>query len=165
MTLLAERIAREAGEGMVATVGRMELRPGAVNIIPAEARFTLDLRTPSDAARQAAIRQFSDQAASIAARRKLALQVGTIHELATTPCDAGLQDRLAAAVTLVGAHDVRLPSGAGHDAMMLAKICPSVMLFVRCRGGVSHNPAEYASPEDMGLAVATLIRFIESFRP
>ena len=164
IALAAERIARDAGEGMVATVGRMEVRPGAVNIIPAEARFTLDLRTPSDAARHTAIRHFRDQAAAVAARRKLALAVETIHELATTPCDAGLQDRLAAAVVSVGAHDIRLASGAGHDAMMLAKICPSAMLFVRCKGGVSHNPAEYASPEDMGIAIAALIRFIEHFK-
>jgi allantoate deiminase len=163
IALAAERIAREAGEEMVATVGRMEVRPGAVNIIPAEARFTLDLRTQSDSARHAAIQQFRDQAAAIAARRKLMLQIETIHELATTPCDVGMQDRLAVAAVSAGARDVRLPSGAGHDAMMLAKLCPSAMLFVRCKGGVSHNPAEYASPEDMGLAVAALTRFIENF--
>jgi allantoate deiminase len=163
IVLAAERIAHGAGRGLVATVGRMDVRPGAVNIIPGEARFTLDLRAPSDAARERAIEEFHRQAEAIAAQRKLLLHIEPIHELATTPCDAGLQDRLAAAVVSVGAHDIRLPSGAGHDAMMLAKICPSAMLFVRCKGGISHNPAEYASPEDMGLAVAALIRFIENF--
>jgi allantoate deiminase len=163
ITLLAERIAREAGDHMVATVGRMEVKPGAVNIIPAEARCTLDLRSPSDAARKAAIQRFDREARAIAARRKLTLKVEPIHEIATTPCDAQLQDRLAQAVEAVGARAIKLPSGAGHDGLMLSKICPIAMLFVRCKGGVSHNPAEYASPADMGLAIAALIRFIENF--
>lgn len=163
ITLLAERIAREAGDNMVATVGRMEVRPGAVNIIPAEARFTLDLRSPSDAARKTAMQRFEKEARAIAARRKLTLKAEPIHEIATTPCDAQLQERLAKAVEAVGARAIRLPSGAGHDGLMLSKICPIAMLFVRCKGGVSHNPAEYASPTDMGLAIAALMRFIESF--
>jgi allantoate deiminase len=65
----------------------------------------------------------------------------------------------------VGAEPHRLGSGAGHDGQAIAKLCPIGMLFVRCRGGVSHNPMEYASPRDMGLAVAALIRFIERFDP
>jgi allantoate deiminase len=163
MTLLAERVAREAGQGMVATVGRIETQPGAINIIPAEVRFTLDLRAPTDAARQDAIDRFTREARSIAERRRLGFEAHTIHELATTPCDAGLQDALAAAAHSLGIAAPRLASGAAHDAMMFAKVCPFAMLFVRCKGGVSHNPAEYASPEDMGLAIAALIRFVERF--
>jgi allantoate deiminase len=163
MTLLAERIAREAGEGMVATVGRLLVQPGAINIIPAEVRFTLDLRSPSDAARKAAVERFVAEARAVAERRRLGFESNTIHELATTPCDASLQDALAAAAAALGAVPPRLASGAAHDAMMFAKLCPFAMLFVRCKGGVSHNPAEYASPEDMGLAVAALTRFIENF--
>lgn len=163
ITLLAEKIAREAGDHLLATVGRMEVKPGAINIIPAEARFTLDLRAPSDAARKAAIQRFENEARVIAARRKLALKVEPIHEIATTPCDPQLQDRLAKAVEAVGARAIKLPSGAGHDGLMLSKICPIAMLFVRCKRGVSHNPEEYASPADMGLAIAALMRFIENF--
>jgi allantoate deiminase len=165
MALLAERIAREAGEGMVATVGRLQVQPGAINIIPAEVRFTLDLRAPADVARKTAVARFVADARAIAERRRLGFEAQTIHELATTPCEASLQDALAAALTSLGAPVPRLASGAAHDAIMFAKLCPFAMLFVRCRSGVSHNPAEYASPEDMGLAVAALIRFIESFRP
>jgi allantoate deiminase len=160
---LAERIAREVGADVVATVGRMEVKPGAVNIIPAEARFTLDLRSPSDAARKAAIQRFEKEAHATAVRRKLTLKAEPIHEIATTPCDAQLQERLAKAVAAVGARAIKLPSGAGHDGLMLSQICPIAMLFVRCKGGVSHNPAEYASPADMGLAIAALVRFIENF--
>jgi allantoate deiminase len=166
MTLAAERIARDfAGEAMVATVGRIEARPGAANIIAGVARFTLDLRTASDAARETAIERFEHEARSIADRRKLALAIDPIHRIATTPCDRHMQDQLAAAVSAIGAKPVPLPSGAGHDGLMMSKLCPFGMLFVRCKNGVSHNPAEYASPQDIGLAIAALAHFIEHFQP
>jgi allantoate deiminase len=164
MTLVAERIAREAGEGVVATVGRLGVHPNAINIIPAEVRFTLDLRAPADAARNTAVERFVTQARAIAERRRLGFEATTIHELATTPCDIALQEALAAAAASLGASPPALASGAAHDAMMFTELCPFAMLFVRCKGGVSHNPAEYASPEDMGLAVAALTRFIERFQ-
>jgi len=68
-------------------------------------------------------------------------------------------------VRALGAEPVRLSSGAGHDGQAMAKLCPIGMLFVRCRGGISHNPMEYANPQDLGLAVAALIGFIERFEP
>lgn len=89
--------------------------------------------------------------------------VEPFHEVTTAHFALALQDALAAAVTNLGYTPLRLPSGAGHDAQIMAWVCPSVMLFVRCRGGISHNPAEFASVRDMGVAVAALIRFIERF--
>src|ERR1700738_2084467 len=68
-------------------------------------------------------------------------------------------------VSALGAEPLRLGSGAGHDGRAMAKLCATGMLFVRCRGGISHNPMEYASPRDLGLAVAALIGFIERFEP
>ena len=76
-----------------------------------------------------------------------------------------LQDALAGSIAALGHQPVRLPSGAGHDAQVMARLCHSAMLFVRCRGGISHHPAEYASPQDIGLAIAALIAFIERFEP
>ncbi|HLL27674.1 MAG TPA: allantoate amidohydrolase [Xanthobacteraceae bacterium] len=162
MTLAAENIARG---GMVATVGIIEAKPGAVNIIPGTARFTIDLRDASDTARKKAIADFRTECGKIAARRKLAASFTLIHEIPTTPCDPRLQDQLASAIEAVGGKPIRMPSGAGHDGMSMAKLCPIAMMFVRCKGGVSHNPAEYASPHDMGLAVAALVRFVENFKP
>ena len=164
MTLLAERIAR-AGDEMVATVGRLDLVPGATNIIPAQVTFTVDLRCMDDAARAAAQAQFEQEARAIAASRRLGIAVEPFHAVDAVRCDARLQDTIAASIADVGGRALRLPSGAGHDAQMMARLCPSAMMFVRCRGGISHNPAEYASPADMGLAVAALIRFIERFKP
>ena len=76
-----------------------------------------------------------------------------------------IQDQLAEAIRALGADPLRLGSGAGHDGQAMATLCPIGMLFVRCRGGISHNPKEYASPRDPGLAVAALIGFIERFEP
>jgi allantoate deiminase len=76
-----------------------------------------------------------------------------------------VQDGFASAIGAFGAEPLRLGSGAGHDGQAMAKLCPIGMLFVRCRGGISHNPMEYTSPRDLGLAVAALIGFIERFDP
>jgi len=166
MVLLAEKIAGDSSnEQMVATVGIIEARPGAANIVPGEVHFTLDLRTASDKARETAIEHFKSEARAIADRRKLEFTDELIHNITTTPAAQSIQDQLAQAVSAVGAKPLSLASGAGHDGLMMSKLCPYGMLFVRCREGISHNPAEYASPADMGIAVATLVRFIERFKP
>jgi allantoate deiminase len=164
MALAVETIAREHPEdGMVGTVGRIEASPGAVNIIPGTVTFTVDLRSLSDELRLAALKKFELEAKRIAGTRGLFFSLETLHEIATAHCAPQLQEGLAAAVSSLGHQPLRLPSGAGHDAQVMAQLCPSAMLFVRCRGGVSHNPAEFASVADMGLAIAALIRFIEGF--
>jgi allantoate deiminase len=166
MALALEAIAREHPEdGMVGTVGRIEASPGAVNIIPGTVTFTVDLRSLTDDLRLAAVEKFETACKRIAGTRGLFFSFETFHEIATAHCAPGLQDALAAAVTGLGHTPIRLPSGAGHDAQVMARLCPSAMLFVRCRGGISHNPAEFASVADMGLAIAALIRFIERFDP
>jgi len=165
MMMMVERVAKaNATNNMVATVGRIEAMPGATNIIPATATFTIDLRTMSDDIRQKAIATIQHEARGIAEMRKLDVVFEPFHEAMAMVCDAKLQETLAAAISGLGHRPIKLSSGAGHDAQMMAKLCPSVMMFVRCRGGVSHNPAEYASPADMGLAVAALIGFIERFK-
>jgi allantoate deiminase len=123
--------------------------------------FTVDLRCMDDATRKAAVAQFENEAREIATARKLTVTFEHFHDVAATVCDATMQDTLAAAIGDVGGCALRLPSGAGHDGQMMAKLCPASMMFVRCRGGISHNPAEYCAPADMGRAVAALIRFIE----
>ncbi len=162
MMLAAERISR-AHDGMVATVGIVEATPGAGNIIPGRVMFTVDLRCMDDATRKAAVAQFENEAREIAATRKLAVTFEHFHDVSATACDASMQDTLAAAIGDVGGRAIRMPSGAGHDGQMMAKLCPASMMFVRCRGGISHNPAEFCAPADMGLAIAALIRFIERF--
>src|SRR4029079_2664395 len=149
MALALEAIAREHPEdGMVGTIGHIEAVPGAVNIIPGRVLFTVDLRSLTDTLRVAATERFAAEAARIAEARGLTISIENFHEIATAHCAPALQDAFAASVTELGHTPIRLPSGAGHDAQVMARLCPSAMLFVRCRGGVSHNPAEFTSIAD-----------------
>jgi allantoate deiminase len=165
MALALETIARgNPSDGLVGTVGRLEALPGAVNIIPGRVVFTVDVRALTDGVRIGAVERFLGESRRIANERGLAVEAETFHEIATAHCAEALQDMLAASIGALGHDAIRLPSGAGHDAQVMARLCPSAMLFVRCRGGISHNPAEYASVPDMGLAIAALIGFIERFK-
>ena len=150
---------------MVGTVGRIEALPGAVNIIPGKVTFTVDLRSLSDTLRKDAYARFQTEALKIADARGLTVSFDLFHEVATAHMAPALQKALAASIKDIGGEALHLPSGAGHDAQIMTRLCPSAMMFVRCRGGISHNPAEFASVPDMGLAVAALIRFIERFKP
>ncbi|WP_428030131.1 allantoate amidohydrolase [Ancylobacter sp.] len=164
MALAVERIARADRHGMVATVGRMHVEPGSVNVIPSRVVFTVDLRSGSDSSRREALTRFEREAHRIADDRHLGVVISAFHEVATVPCYRDLQLRLRNAVADLGHRAPELASGAGHDGQAMSQLCPVGMLFVRCKGGISHNPAEYASPEDMGMAAAALIRFIERFQ-
>jgi allantoate deiminase len=164
LILAAERIARDnAADGMVSTVGQIEAFPGATNVIPGRVEFALEFRSATDALRKGAIAQVEEQAREIAQRRGLAVGFLPFYETSTTACSPLLQDLLAQAVVSLGHEPLRLASGAGHDAQVMAALCPAAMLFVRCRGGVSHNPAEFASDADIGLAILALTRAIEAF--
>ncbi|MFK8251523.1 allantoate amidohydrolase [Ancylobacter terrae] len=163
MALMVEKIAKVDRHGMVATVGRVHVEPGAINVIPSRVVFTTDLRSGSDASRREALTRFEREAHRIADHRGLGVVISAFHEVATVPCYRDLQMRLGNAVASVGHRVVTLTSGAGHDGQAMSKLCPVGMLFVRCKDGISHNPAEYAAPDDMGLAVGALVRFIERF--
>jgi allantoate deiminase len=163
--LLGETLARETKGEVVATVGRIAVAPGATNVIPANVVAIFDIRSGSESARAKLVETLKAGIREIADRRHLALTITSPREVATTPCDAQVQDRFAEAIRALGAEPLRLGSGAGHDGQAMARLCPIGMLFVRCRGGISHNPMEYANPQDLGLAVAALIGFIERFDP
>ncbi|HEY0300437.1 MAG TPA: M20 family metallo-hydrolase [Rhizomicrobium sp.] len=160
--LLAERLARDTRGEVVATVGHVRIPAAASNVIPGNVALIVDIRSGSDKARHQFVDTFKTEIRALADRRELGLSITQTRDVATTPCDPALQDGFADAIRAVGGEPLRLASGAGHDGTAMAKLCPIAMMFVRCRGGISHNPAEYASPADMGLAIAALIRFIEN---
>jgi allantoate deiminase len=164
MVIAVERCAAEMRD-VVATVGVIEARPGAANVIPGETRFTIDARAPEDAARDGMISRIERAIEGIAARRGLAVQIGGMHTAPATTCDAGLMKALDAAVQAAGFAPVHLPSGAGHDAMAMAALCPMAMLFVRCAGGISHHPAEAISLADADATVRVLLNFLRAFNP
>jgi allantoate deiminase len=161
--LAVERLAREPANvesGLMATVGKMDVSPGVSNAIPGEVRFSLDFRHPVDAERERLLEQLLGQFGDIAAARGLEAFAKTLQSNAAVPCDPTLTARLLdAAEPLTGSRRT-LPSGAGHDGVMMATAMPIAMLFVRCRGGLSHHPVEYASPEDIGAALRVLVEFL-----
>ena len=163
--LLGERLARETKGEVVATVGRMTVAPGASNVIPGKVVVVFDIRSGSEPARAKLADALKAGAREISDRRQLSVTITSTREVATTPCHPAIQDQFAEAIRALGAEPLRLGSGAGHDGQAMAQLCPIGMLFVRCRGGISHNPMEYANPHDLGLAVAALIGFIERFDP
>jgi allantoate deiminase len=159
--LSIERIARERGDDLVATVGSIVVAPGSSNVVPGRAEFTIDVRAGSDSVRDAARDRILDALDTIAATRGVGLKVQETQVLAASPCDPALVDGLALAVASVGVSPRRLVSGAGHDAMVMAAFAPTVMLFIRCTGGISHNPAEDVIIPDVELALQAMLRFME----
>ena len=164
MMLAIEARARAEDE-LVATVGRLDVEPGAVNVIPGRARFSIDVRAPLDEPRRRAVADIAAALQAIARRRGVRLELTPTHEAAGYVCHPKIVAGLEAAVAAVGADPRLLPSGAGHDTMVMGQRWPAGMLFVRCKGGVSHNPAESISEDDCAIALAALTRFVEDFRP
>ena len=154
MILAIERLA--TAHGVVGTVGRIAAHPDAVNVIPGGVTFSLDLRAEDDARRAAALAEISESLAGIATRRGLSLTQETFHDSPAVACDPLWRGRFEAAIASLGLPVCALPSGAGHDAMALAALCPAAMLFVRCKGGISHNPAESVLEEDVAVALTCL---------
>jgi hydantoinase/carbamoylase family amidase len=161
IVLAVERIGRSRPD-LVATVGRIEIPNGAVNVVPGRARLSLDVRSPSDGDRAAALADIRAAMASIAQARGVNARLETSYDMPAAPCDDRLTAALAKSFSRCGHRDFRLPSGAGHDAMSFRGRIPMAMVFVRCRGGVSHRPDEHASRADIAAALAVLEDFIGS---
>ncbi|WP_067734797.1 allantoate amidohydrolase, partial [Novosphingobium naphthalenivorans] len=161
MVLAVEQVARGDNSDVVATVGTIEARPGAANVIPGEVHFTIDVRSGVEERRNRVAEAILERLAEIAGARDLDLAVERIHDLPASPCDAGLMVLMDEALAAAGQPVRRLVSGAGHDAMNMAALCPTAMLFIRCKGGVSHNPAEHVEPEDAEIALRVMLGFIE----
>jgi len=161
MVLAIERIARADASDLVATVGRIEALPGAANVIPGAVTFTIDIRSGDGARRDRAAETILAAITEIADGRRLILAIEKVHDLAASPCDPRLMELMDAAIADAGQPVRRLVSGAGHDAMVMAALCPTAMLFIRCRGGISHNPAEHVEPEDADIALRVMLGFID----
>jgi len=145
----------------VATVGVAQVQPGAINVIPSRVDFTLDARAPDDAVRHGMVQDIVTECKAAAQRRGVAFTIEPFMESPATPMDKGLATVLEEAVRSIGVEPLRLASGAGHDAVAMATLCPSAMLFVRCKGGISHNPAESITLEDADVAARVLIEAVK----
>jgi allantoate deiminase len=160
-----EELCRTDERGLVGTVGYIHATPGATNVIPGQVSFTIDLRAPTDPHRKRAVADIVRNLEAIAKRRKLELQVDVTHENRTVPCAPWLKAQIAGAVAAEGYPVFELPSGAGHDGMAMFDIADVGMLFVRCRGGISHHPDEHVELADAEAGARVLLRLIENFRP
>ncbi|MCW0183370.1 MAG: allantoate amidohydrolase [Zavarzinia sp.] len=148
---------------LVATVGRVDVMPGAVNVIPGLVRFTMDVRSPSDSARRRAVADIDRAIGQIAEARGVDIAITLTHEAAACRCAPELIEAIGQSIARAGLPVRELPSGAGHDAMAFSRLCPVGMIFVRCEKGISHNPAEAITVGDADVSMRVLLDFIRHF--
>lgn len=156
LVLAAERLARESDPATRATVGFLQASPGAANVIPAQVELTLDIRDLDGARRDACVERVRAALAEICRRRGLEGELVVEHTSPPVRCHPELISTMAAAARSLGREPFQLPSGAVHDAANVAALCPVGMIFVRSRGGLSHCPEEYTSPEDVAAGTELL---------
>ncbi len=149
---------------LVATVGKLEVSPGASNAIPGRVTFTLDVRHPDDTRRETAVGAIESAIGEIALARSLEYVHEIVQSTPAVVCDPLIVSLLAKAIGGSGSVP-HIPSGAGHDAVMMSRIMPVGMLFVRCREGRSHHPDEAITEDDLAAAIAATARFINLMEP
>ncbi|GAC1688241.1 MAG: allantoate amidohydrolase [Candidatus Dormibacteraceae bacterium] len=158
--LAVEAEARQTDD-LVATVGQLSVEPGVTNVVPGQAVVSLDVRHWDDKVRLERSGNLLQKARDIAARRGVSLQSEPVADTQSVRCSPGFMSLLTQAVEAVGSPATKLASGAGHDAAVMAGLTDVAMLFVRCKGGISHNPAESVTEEDVAVAVDVLGKFLE----
>ena len=148
--------------GLVATVGALSLAPNVGNVVPGEVRMLLDLRHADDGVRRRSAEEVRADVEGIAAVRGVDADWTTRYETPAAVLDAMLRERLADGIRAEGLPVRELVSGAGHDAVVLSRICPAAMLFVRCAEGISHDPRESVSEGDVAVALDVLERAVRA---
>ena len=164
--LAVERLckAHEGGsdEGLVCTVGALSVWPGASNVIAGQTNFSVDLRSRRDETRLAVVAAVRQSIQAVCDARGVPCSISLKHQAGALECSPALRSSLEAAAQAVSGQPAPvLVSGAGHDAMALAGLCEVGMLFVRCRGGVSHSPLEHVQPDDVRAAVRVLLHMLQ----
>jgi len=163
LALYVEKRAAQDGDS-VGTIGQLQVPNGSINVVPGRCKFSLDLRAPNDAQRDALARDVLAELAALCERRGLRYTLEETMRAAAAPSAPALQQRWEAAVSALGLPVFRMPSGAGHDAMKLHEVMPQAMLFVRgLNSGISHNPLESSTNEDMQLAVDAFAHVLNHF--
>jgi allantoate deiminase len=160
--VLALRDEARSRDDMTANVGVITAEPGGFNVVPGAAELTVDVRSPTSDGFARLERFVREAFERIAAEEKLGLELRETHRKEPVPLDPELQERLEEAARAEGATTLRLPSGAGHDAMVLAHHVPAAMLFVPSRGGLSHTPDEFSTPEHCELGARVLARAVRA---
>ena len=156
----------QADADSVATIGMLQVPSGSINVVPGRCQFSLDMRAPNDTQRDALVSDIVSTLRTICARRGVTYQLTETVRASAAPSDAHLQQQWEQAVEATGLPVYKLPSGAGHDAMKLHEVMPQAMLFVRGENsGISHNPLESTTADDMQLGVDAMLHFLTHFQP
>ncbi|WP_053011341.1 allantoate amidohydrolase, partial [Yersinia pseudotuberculosis] len=155
-----EALTAAQGEHLVATVGTLTCLPGAVNVIPGQVRLTLDIRGPNDRGVSDLLTRLLAEAEAIATRRGITFAAEGFYRIKATACDSALQQCISQSISQVQGRCLALPSGAGHDAIAMAECWPVGMLFVRCKGGVSHHPDESVTSSDVAVAIQAYLEAV-----
>lgn len=159
--ILALEAIAAAAEDAVATVGQLDVKPGATNVIPGSASFSVDIRAARDDVRNKAVADFLAALDQIGGQRGVSFDVDHSHKADGITCAPWIVAQIESAMVDLGVQPFRQPSGAGHDAAALASITDVGMIFVRCKGGISHSPLEHITREDAEAGAALLLRTVE----
>jgi N-carbamoyl-L-amino-acid hydrolase len=158
ITIFVRQLTARLGGAQVATVGRIDLRPNLVNVVPATATLTVDLRNTDEAVLVAAEAELAAEVSRLAEAEQVTVAVRSLARFQPVDFDPATVDLVEATARRLGYSTRRLPSGAGHDAQMLARVCPTAMIFTPSAGGLSHNIAEYTAPDDVAAGANVLLQ-------
>ncbi|MEZ5375691.1 MAG: Zn-dependent hydrolase [Acidimicrobiales bacterium] len=157
ITTFVRWLALELGHPQVATVGRLELQPNLVNVVAARATMTVDLRNTDDALLEEAEQRLAAKVAELAEREGVDITSRSLARFEPVAFDPDVVDRVERAAVAAGLTTMRMPSGAGHDAQMFARVAPTAMIFTPSHLGISHNPAEHTDPDDIEAGANVLL--------
>jgi len=161
-----QRCSQDQHAALVGTVGQLQVPNGSTNVIAGACLLSLDIRAAQDTVRDAAVQDVLAKIAEIGARRSVDVKLENTVNAAAAPCAPWLMQQLAAATERAGVPAFELASGAGHDAMTIARITDVAMLFTRCgNGGISHNPLETMTADDAEVSAQILLDFLRHFQP
>ena len=160
VNLFARKLAWEMGGHQVATVGALQLRPNLINVVPNNCVFTVDLRNTDEARLKEAEARVAAHIAEVAKAERVDVQARTLARFEPVIFDAGLVDRVEHHAKALDLSTRRMPSGAGHDAQMMQRICPTAMIFVPSVAGLSHNVREHTEPRDLVAGAQVLMNLV-----
>lgn len=160
VNVFARRLAREMGGHQVATMGALALRPNLINVVPNRAVFTVDLRNTDEAKLKEAEARVAAHIAEVAKEERVAVEARVLARFEPVIFDAGLVDRVEHHARALSLSTRRMPSGAGHDAQMMQRLCPTAMIFVPSVAGLSHNVEEHTAPADLVAGAQVLLNLL-----
>lgn len=149
IAVFLRQMARAMGGHQVCTVGKIDLHPNLINVVPATATLTLDIRNTDESLLKEAERAAADHITRVAEEEGVTVSTRSLARFEPVVFDSRVVDLVESVAALHGHSHMRMPSGAGHDAQMLARVCPTAMIFVPSHRGISHNPAEHTDPEQL----------------